>query len=256
MHSAGIPKSSFYYHIGRPDPDIEAKAAVSEVYHQHKGRYGQRRIGAVLSWNKKKVQRIMRLLGLKAKVRNKKAYRPQVIGETSKNILKRAFTADKAGAKWLTDVTEFKCTDGKLYLSPILDVFNREIVAYELSRKPDSKMVMQMLDKAFGRLKGQTPLLHSDQGVLYRTQAYREKLAEKGIVQSMSRKGNGWDNAPMESFFGTLKVESFYQEGVLSVAELTKVIDDYIRYYNYERISLNLKKLSPVAYRTQLEQAV
>ncbi|PJO78868.1 IS3 family transposase [Neisseria brasiliensis] len=72
----------------------------------------------------------------------------------------------------------------------------------------------------------------------------------------MSRKGNGWDNAPMESFFGTLKVESFYQEGVLSVTELTKVIDDYIRYYNYERISLNLKKLSPVAYRTQLEQAV
>lgn len=117
-------------------------------------------------------------------------------------------------------------------------------------------MVMQMLDKAFGRLNGQTPLLHSDQGVLYRTQAYRAKLAEKGIVQSMSRKGNCWDNAPMESFFGTLKVESFYQEGVLSVAELTKVIDDYIRYYNHERISLNLKKLSPVAYRTQLEQAV
>ena len=104
----------------------------------------------------------MRLLGLKAKVRSKKAYRPQVIGETSKNILKRAFTADKAGDKWLTDVAEFKCTDGKLYLSPILDVFNREIVAYELSRKPDSKMVMQMLDKAFGRLNGQTPLLHSD----------------------------------------------------------------------------------------------
>ena len=95
---------------------MEAKAAVIEAYRRHKGRYGQRRIGAVLSWNKKKAQRIMRLLGLKAKVRSKKAYRPQVIEETSKNILKRAFTADKAGDKWLTDVTEFKCTDGKLYL--------------------------------------------------------------------------------------------------------------------------------------------
>ncbi|WP_416192206.1 IS3 family transposase [Neisseria sp. CCUG12390] len=232
LHSAGIPKSSFHYHIGKPDPDMEAKAAVSEVYYRHKGRYGHRRIAAVLSWNKKKVQRIMKLLGLKAKVRSKKAYRPQVIGETSKNILKRAFTADKAGVKWLTDVTGFKCTDGKLYLSPILDVFNREIVAYAVSRKPDSKMVMKMLDKAFGRLKGQTPLLHSDQGVLYRTEAYRTKLAERGIVQSMSRKGNCWDNAPMERFFGTLKEESFHQEGALSVAELTQVIDDYIHYYN------------------------
>lgn len=81
----------------------------------------------------------MRLLGLKAKVRSKKAYRPQVIGETSKNILKRAFTADKAGDKWLTDVTEFKCTDGKLYLSPILDVFNREIVTYSLGRERTAK---------------------------------------------------------------------------------------------------------------------
>nr|WP_245242710.1 IS3 family transposase [Neisseria yangbaofengii] len=143
-----------------------------------------------------------------------------------------------------------------MYLSPISDVFNREIVAYSLSRRATSKMVAQMLDKAFGRLKGQTPLLHSDRGVLYRTGAYRAKLAGKGIVQSMSRKGNCWDNAPMERFFGTLKEESFYQEGALSVAELTEVIDDYIRYYNHERISLNLKKLSPVGYRTQLEKAV
>lgn len=198
----------------------------------------------------------MRLLGLKAKVRNKKNHRPPAMGETSANLLNREFTADKAGDKWLTDVTEFKCTDGKLYLSPILDVFNREIVAYSLGRRANSKMVEQMLDKAFGRLNGQTPLLHSDQGVLYRTHGYRAKLAEKGIVQSMSRKGNCWDNAPMERFFGTLKVESFYREGKLSVAELTKVIDDYIHYYNHERISLNLKKLSPVAYRTRLEQAV
>ncbi|WP_197273128.1 IS3 family transposase [Neisseria sp. 74A18] len=113
-----------------------------------------------------------------------------------------------------------------------------------------------MPDNAFGRLKGATPLLHSDQGVLYRTGAYRAKSAENGIEQSISRKGNCRDNAPIESFFGTLKTESFYEEGVLSVTELTTVINDYIHYYNHKRISLNLKKLSPVAYRTQLEEAV
>lgn len=256
LHSAGIPKSSFHYHIGKPDPDEAAKAAVSEVYHRHKGRYGQRRIAAVLSWNKKKVQRIMGLLGLKAKIRRKKGHRPQAMGEISENILKREFSASKPNQKWLSDVTEFKCSDGKLYLSPILDVYNHEITAYSLSRKADSRMVDEMLEKAFGRLKDEKPLLHTDQGVLYRTHAYRAKLAERGIVQSMSRKGNCWDNAPMESFFGTLKVESFYREGALSVAELMSVIDDYIHYYNHERISLNLKKLSPVAYRARLEQTV
>lgn len=256
LHSAGIPKSSFYYHTGKADPDAAAKTEVAEVYHRHKGRYGHRRIAAVLSWGKNKARRMMKLLGLKAKVRSKKAYRPQAMGGISENILNREFAADKPADKWLTDVTEFKCTDGKLYLSPILDVFNREIVAYSLGRRANGEMVEQMLNQAFGRLKGQTPLLHSDQGVLYRTGAYRAKLAEKGIVQSMSRKGNCWDNAPMECFFGTLKEECFYREGALSVAELTGVIDDYIHYYNHERISLNLKKLSPVAYRTQLEQAV
>lgn len=253
LHSAGIPKSSFHYHIGKPDPDKDAKAAVIEAYRQHKGRYGHRRIAAVLSWNTKKARRIMGLSGLKAKIRSKTAYRPQAMGETSENILNREFSAAKPNQKWLSDVTEFKCTDGKLYLSPILDLFNREIAAYSLSERPNGGMVAQMLEKAFGRLEGETPLLHTDQGVLYRTADYRARLAEKGIVQSMSRKGNCWDNAPMESFFGTLKAESFYEEGVLSRAELTAVIDEYIRYYNHERISLNLKKLSPVAYRTQLE---
>lgn len=155
LHSAGIPKSSFHYHIGKPDPDAAAQTAVSEVYRQHKGRYGRRRIAAVLSWNKKKVGRIMGLLGLKAKVRSKRTYRPQSLGEASANILNREFSADKSGDKWLTDVTEFKCTDGKLYLSPILDVFNREIVAYSLSRRANGEMVTQMPDNALSRLKGQ-----------------------------------------------------------------------------------------------------
>ncbi|MDO1510153.1 IS3 family transposase [Neisseria sp. MVDL18-041461] len=255
MHSTSLLKSSFYYHHGRPDPDAQDKVAVAEVYACHKVRYGYRRIAAALSWNKKRVARLMKLLQLKAKVRPKKAYRHPAMGETSANILNRRFEAEKPNEKWLTDATEFKCSNDKLYLSPILNVFNRKIVAYSMSLRPNSEMVERMLNDAVGKLtKADKVLLHSDQGVPYRTEACRCTLAEHGIVQSMLRKGNCWDNAPMESFFAILKTECFYQESKLSIKELMQTIDDYIWYYSNERCSLKLKKLSPVAYRTQLEK--
>ena len=192
---------------------------------------------------------------LKALIRAKKAYRHPAMGEISEHLLKRRFTAKKPNEKWLTDVTELKGKDGKLYLSPILDLFNREIVAYAMSRRADSEMVKEMLEKAAPRLTDKGTMLHSDQGVLYRTAGYRELLAEHSMVQSMSRKANCWDNAPMESFFAVLKTECFYNAGELTVDELMKQIDDYMDYYNRERCSLKLKKLSPVAYRTQLTQS-
>ncbi|MBY6283438.1 IS3 family transposase [Neisseria flava] len=182
------------------------------------------------------------------------------MGEISEHLLKRRFKARKPNEKWLTDVTELKGSDGKLYLSPILDLFNREIVAYAMSRNANSEMVKEMLEKAAPRLTDKGTMLHSDQGVLYRTAGYRELLAEHSMVQSMSRKANCWDNAPMESFFAVLKfavlkTECFYRAGELTVDELMKQIDDYMDYYNRERCSLKLKKLSPVAYRTQLTQS-
>ena len=197
----------------------------------------------------------MRQLGLKALIRAKKAYRHPAMGEISEHLLKRRFKARKPNEKWLTDVTELKGSDGKLYLSPILDLFNREIIAYAMSRRADSEMVKEMLEKAAPRLTDKGTMLHSDQGVLYRTAGYRELLAEHSMVQSMSRKANCWDNAPMESFFAVLKTECFYNAGELTVDELMKQIDDYMDYYNRERCSLKLKKLSPVAYRTQLAQS-
>ena len=197
----------------------------------------------------------MKQMGLKAKIRAKKAYRHPAMGEISEHLLKRRFTAEKPNEKWLTDVTELKGKDGKLYLSPILDLFNREIVAYAMSRNANSEMVKEMLEKAAPRLTNKGTMLHSDQGVLYRTAEYRELLAEHSMVQSMSRKANCWDNAPMESFFAVLKTECFYNAGELTVDELMKQIDDYMDYYNRERCSLKLKKLSPVAYRTQLIQS-
>ena len=197
----------------------------------------------------------MKQLELKALIRAKKAYRHPAMGEISENLLKRRFKARKPNEKWLTDVTELKGKDGKLYLSPILDLFNREIVAYAMSRRADSEMVKEMLEKAAPRLTAKGTMLHSDQGVLYRTAGYRELLAEHSMVQSMSRKANCWDNAPMESFFAVLKTECFYNAGELTVDELMKQIDDYMDYYNRERCSLKLKKPSPVAYRTQLAQS-
>ena len=124
-----------------------------------------------------------------------------------------------------------------------------------MSRRADSEMVKEMLEKAVPRLTDKGTMLHSDQGVLYRTAGYRELLAEHSMVQSMSRKANCWDNAPMESFFAVLKTECFYNAGELTVDALMKQIDDYMDYYNRERCSLKLKKLSPVAYRTQLTQS-
>ena len=197
----------------------------------------------------------MKQMGLKAKIRAKKAYRHPAMGEISEHLLKRRFKARKPNEKWLTDVTELKGKDGKLYLSPILDLFNREIVAYAMSRRADSEMVKEMLEKAAPRLTDKGTMLHSDQGVLYRTAGYRELLAEHSMIQSMSRKANCWDNAPMESFFAVLKTECFYNAGELTVDELMKQIDDYMDYYNRERCSLKLKKPSPVAYRTQLTQS-
>ena len=124
----------------------------------------------------------MRQLGLKALIRAKKAYRHPAMGEISEHLLKRRFKAEKPNEKWLTDVTELKGSDGKLYLSPILDLFNREIVAYAMSRNANSEMVKEMLEKAASRLTDKGTMLHSDQGVLYRTAGYRELLAEHSMV--------------------------------------------------------------------------
>lgn len=144
----------------------------------------------------------------------------------------------------------------KLYLSPILDLFNREIISCSLSERPVMEMVNSMLREVFSTLSPEdTPLLHSDQGWQYWMAGYQVKLNAQGVTQSMSRKGNCLDNAVMENFFGTLKSECFYLNQFSSLAELRKAIEDYFQYYNNERISLKLQGLSPVEYRTQALKA-
>ena len=197
----------------------------------------------------------MRELELQVRVRKSKkltTYRG-TIGHIAPNHLERHFTATKPNQKWVTDVTEFKAKDGnKVYLSPILDLFNNEIVLYSLSYIPNSALVEKMLKLAVKRLdKTSGSILHSDQGWQYQMAAYRQILAEHGIIQSMSRKGNCLDNAAMESFFGRLKTECFYGREFNTLEEIVNAVRDYLNYYNHRRIQLKLKGLSPIQYRRQ-----
>ena len=197
----------------------------------------------------------MRELELQVRVRKSKkltTYRG-TIGHIAPNHLERHFTATRPNQKWVTDVTEFKAKDGnKVYLSPILDLFNNEIVSYTLSYSPNWAQVEKMLKLAVKRLdKTRGSILHSDQGWQYQMAAYRQILAEHGIIQSMSRKGNCLDNAAMESFFGRLKTECFYRREFNTREEIVNAVRDYLDYYNHRRIQLKLKGLSPIQYRRQ-----
>lgn len=260
LKQAALPRSTFYYQQQRlhaPDKFAALKNKIKEIYHGHKGRYGYRRITAVLRRlgyvaNHKLVQRLMGTLGLKSLVRPKKyrSYKGE-IGSLAPNVLKRQFKATSLNQKWVTDVTEFRVAGEKLYLSPIMDLFNREIIAYETSTKP-VQIVDEMLQRAVKRLRHKDkPVLHSDQGWQYQMPSYQRLLSKYGVVQSMSRKGNCLDNAAMESFFGTLKAEFFYLQRFTSIDELRNGLKGYIEYYNRDRITLKLKGLSPVEYRTQ-----
>lgn len=261
---AGIPRSTFYQiakKLDLPDPDADLKADIQAIYDEHEGRYGYRRIRDELAnrgqkVNHKKVQRLMKALGLKCLVRMKKykSYKGSV-GEIASNILDRQFTAEAPNEKWTTDITEFKLFGEKLYLSPVLDIFNGEIITYTIGARPTFSLVSDMLEKAFERLPDDHQLLmHSDQGWHYQMKQYRHALQSRGIVQSMSRKGNCYDNSVMENFFGIMKSEFLYLKEFESIEHFKEELEKYIHYYNTKRIKAKLK-MSPVQYRTQFTQA-
>ena len=196
----------------KEDKYASVKEEITTIYHENRGRYGYRRITAELrkrtfSVNHKTVQRLMKELGLVCRVRMKKyrSYKGEV-GKIAPNLLSRDFHAEKPNQKWVTDVTEFSLFGEKLYLSPILDLHSSDLVSYTISDHPVLSMVTTMLDEAFAKIPAGTRLiLHSDQGWQYQHKQYQRMLREKGIRQSMSRKGNCLDNAVIENFFGLLK---------------------------------------------------
>lgn len=242
----------------RVDACATLKSRIADIYNRHKGRYGYRRITAVLrqtgeTVNHKAVQRLMGVMGIKSLARPKKyrSYRgPE--GAIAPNLLERQFSAERPNEKWVTDVTEFKVGDKRLYLSPVMDLYNAEVVAYEVSERAYFELVGSMLKKAFSRLrKGEKPMLHSDQGWQYQHSRYRNMLKSRDLTQSMSRKGNCHDNAAMESFFGTLKSELYYLTRFEDIDHLKRELASYIHYYNHNRIKLKLGGVSPVKYRLQ-----
>jgi transposase InsO family protein/transposase-like protein len=258
---AKMAKSVYYYWreaSSKADPYQGAKEQITQIFNAHQGRYGYRRVYLELRnqhqyLNHKTVQKLMGQLGLKSTVRPKRyqSYKGS-IGKVAPNLLERKFEASKPNQKWVTDVTEFNIKGERVYLSPILDLYNQEIVSYEIADRPQISSVMQMLQGAFKQLKSKDkPILHSDQGWQYQMGLYQQALKEQGIAQSMSRKGNCLDNAVMENWFGMMKTEFFYQKKFDDVGSFKRELKEYIHYYNHDRIKQKLKGLSPVHYRTQ-----
>ena len=265
LEAARLPRSTYYYQLkqlDRLDKDKNLKAEIQVIFTEHRGNYGYRRMTLELRnrgymVNHKRVQRLMNVLGLSARIRRKRKYSSYQgeIGKKADNLIQRQFEATKPMEKCYTDVTEFAipASSQKLYLSPVLDGFNSEIIAYNLSTSPNLDQVEAMLNQAFSEDHYTNTILHSDQGWQYQHQYYHHFLEGKGIQTSMSRKGNSPDNGMMESFFGILKSEMFYgyEKTFHSLEQLEQAIVDYIDYYNNKRIKVKLKGLSPVQYRTK-----
>lgn len=277
LNISELKRSTYYYTLNKLDKDTkndDIMNTIIDIYYAHKARYGYRRITLELinrgyTVNHKKVKRLMSKMGLYARTPKAKykSYKGDMNG-TVKNLLldkvidevnhktyyERNFKTERCNEIWSTDVSEFHIAAGKLYLSPILDLHNREIVSYNISTSPNYEQIKDMLAKAFNKYKDLKGLiLTSDQGWQYQMQEYHIALEEKGIIQSMSRKGNCLDNSPMENFFGKMKNEMFYgyEYTFNTLEELKKEMEDYISYYNNQRITEKLKGLTPVEYRNQ-----
>ena len=274
---SGLKRSTYYYTCNKTNKDEKNDDIMNQIiriYYHHKQRYGYRRITLELQKqgfiiNHKKVKRLMNIMGLygvtpKAKYRSYKGDMNGVVTnqllekktdeENHKTYYERNFHTVSCNEKWVTDVSEFHIASGKLYLSPILDLHNREIVSYSISRSPNFSQTLDMLDKAFEQYTDLSGLiLHSDQGWQYQMTRYHKILKEKGIIQSMSRRGNCLDNSLMENFFGKMKNEMFYgyEYTFQTLEELKKAMEEYIKYYNTQRITVKLKGLTPVEYRNQ-----
>jgi transposase InsO family protein len=224
----------------------------------HKGRYGYRRVTLELrqqgfQTNHKLVMKLMKQEQLTCLLRKKKyhSYRGEA-GKAAPNLLQRDFRAERPNLKWTTDITEFKLCGQRLYLSPIMDLYNGEIISYCLSKIPNFSQITAMLKDAFQKIPDNSQLiLHSDQGWQYRNKAYQKLLRYKGIRQSMSRKGNCYDNSVIENFFGILKSEFYHNQRFVSVEHFAEELSEYIDYYNNRRIKVKLQGLSPVEFRTQ-----
>ena len=271
-----LSKSSYYYSRSiskKEDPNEHLKQLIYDAFENSKKRYGYRRITLIVNKtvkvNHKKVKRLMKEMGLFAVQGKNGKYHSykgdngelkenllldKVVDENNKVTHERNFETTGPNQKWTTDVSEFKHKDGKLYLSPILDMYDSSIISYDLSTSPNFEQIKRMLDKAFENNPNVDGLIfHSDQGWQYQMNYYKKLLESKNIKQSFSRKGNCMDNSLMENFFGITKNEMFYghEYEFETIEDLRRGIENYIKWYNEERINVKRKGLSPLEYRHQ-----
>lgn len=264
-----IPEATYHYQMKimkQANSNEKWETLILETFKKHEGRYGYRRIHAELraqgyTINHKKIQRIMKKLGLKCvKFVRKSRYKSYkgTDGKVAKNLLNRRFRTPYTLQKLVTDVTEFKCTDDeKLYLSPIMDLYNGEIIGFSMSKRPSLDFVLDSLKQVLTIIQKRAEYrttIHSDQGWHYQHNTWVKTLRQNRIFQSMSRKATCADNAAMENFFSLLKQEMYYGEQLISYEALQKKIEKYISYYNNDRIKQKLAGMSPVNYRKQTSQ--
>ncbi|KQL43624.1 transposase [Brevibacillus choshinensis] len=259
----GVSRSGFYAYRKRSsqDKDLVIKEFIQKIYSKYDGKYGYRQTQLFLLqdykiWvNHKKVLRLMQEMGLRSRVRRKHRcnYASSIGTRVVENLLQRKFHANLPNQKWVTDVTQYRIGDTWLYLSAVKDLFNNEIVAYHLAQRNDNDLVLQTFKKAFQNKEDMSGLIvHSDQGFQYTSYAYHDMLPKVGAQISMSRRGNCYDNASMESFFSHLKTEALYPYDIRTVDEAQRRIEEYIHFYNSTRPQRKLNKLTPIEYRRQL----
>lgn len=259
-----VSRSGYYKWLNHTPNEQEKENAwlmkkIQEIFKQAGGIYGYRRIRMVIQrkygkrYNLKRIRRLMILLGLKSFIRRSNRYSTKTsYVNIEENILNREFTADKPNQKWVTDITHLKYSlNHKAYLSVIKDLYDGSIVAYKVGYYNDNELVMETIKAALKANPDVTPLLHSDRGSQYTSKEYRLVTTKAGMTRSMSRVGNCIDNAPVESFFGHFKSESYDLKRYKSFEELVANIDRYIQFYNEERYQEKLNSLAPLEYRYQ-----
>ncbi|WP_283278874.1 IS3 family transposase [Streptococcus dysgalactiae] len=262
LKAVNLAKSTYYFEIGKIDAvalrNEELLNEIKSIFESNKSRYGVRRVYQELinrgyKVNHKRVQRLMHKEGLLGKRPKEKyhSYKGEV-GKIADNIITRNFSTTAPLQKWTTDVSQFNFSWGKCYISPVLDMNTNEIISYDLSMSPNLEQISRMLDRAFNKFPSVEGLIfHSDQGWQYQHPYFRNTLHQHGIVQSMSRKGNCYDNCIMETFFGRLKNEMYYgyEKDYSSFEEFSRAVEEYIDYYNNKRIQEKTKWMPPVQYR-------
>ena len=253
-----MSRSTYYENI-KPQKDKykEIKSKILDIYYKSNMRKGYRWITSDLkklgyNINHKTVLRLMQQLGIKSIVRAKKynSFTGSVSGTAVENILHRDFSTTAINQKWTTDVTEFKVCGKRIYLSGIMDMHSKELIAHTVSFSPNMKLIMRMIKIAYKKTGNpKNVIIQSDQGWQYRHVSYKHFLKKKKAIQSMSRKGNCLDNAVIENFWGILKTEWFYLNDFDSVDIFLEHLESYIHYFNYERDSSVLNYRTPIEVR-------